>query len=115
MYELEIRRRPVQARSAKTFDHILDTAIVVLEDVDLIARHRESMRSPTEEVMLNKLLNEMDGTRQDAELIFILTTNRPSVLEEALTARPGRIDQAIESNIRGSLRMMKLAKETKNL
>ena len=32
MNELEIRRRPVQARSAKTFDHILDTAIVVLEE-----------------------------------------------------------------------------------
>lgn len=32
MNELEIRRRPVQARSARTFDHILDTAIVVLEE-----------------------------------------------------------------------------------
>ncbi|MDG1204091.1 MAG: TetR/AcrR family transcriptional regulator, partial [Pseudomonadales bacterium] len=32
MNELEIRRRPVQTRSAKTFDHILDTAIVVLEE-----------------------------------------------------------------------------------
>ncbi|MEM1436738.1 MAG: TetR/AcrR family transcriptional regulator [Pseudomonadota bacterium] len=32
MTELDIRRRPVQARSAKTFDHILDTAIVVLEE-----------------------------------------------------------------------------------
>ena len=32
MIELEIRRRPVQARSAKTFDHILDTAVVVLEE-----------------------------------------------------------------------------------
>lgn len=29
---LEIRRQPVQARSAKTFNHILDTAIVVLEE-----------------------------------------------------------------------------------
>ena len=35
MHELEIRRRPVQARSAKTFDHILDTAIVVLEETGL--------------------------------------------------------------------------------
>jgi AcrR family transcriptional regulator len=32
MSGLEIRRRPVQTRSAKTFDHILDTAIVVLEE-----------------------------------------------------------------------------------
>ena len=32
MSELEIRRRPVQARSAKTFDHILDTATALLEE-----------------------------------------------------------------------------------
>lgn len=30
---LDIRRRPMQARSAETFDHILDTATLVLEDV----------------------------------------------------------------------------------
>src|SRR5438034_11709049 len=45
---------------------------------------------------LNKLLNEMDGLREDADVIFILTTNRPDHLEPALASRPGRIDQAIE-------------------
>jgi ATP-dependent 26S proteasome regulatory subunit len=29
-------------------------------------------------------------------VLFILTTNRPAELEEALTSRPGRVDQAIE-------------------
>jgi ATP-dependent 26S proteasome regulatory subunit len=38
----------------------------------------------------------MDGLREDAKVLFILTTNRPDQLEEALTSRPGRIDQAIE-------------------
>ena len=38
----------------------------------------------------------MDGLREDADVIFILTTNRPDQLEPALAARPGRIDQAIE-------------------
>ena len=33
MSELELRRRPTQSRSAATFDHILDTATVLLEDV----------------------------------------------------------------------------------
>jgi ATP-dependent 26S proteasome regulatory subunit len=42
------------------------------------------------------LLNEMDGLREDAMVLFVLTTNRPDQLEEALTSRPGRIDQAIE-------------------
>jgi len=45
---------------------------------------------------LNKLLNEMDGLREDADVIFILTTNRPDQLEPALASRPGRIEQAIE-------------------
>jgi hypothetical protein len=74
----------------------LQPAIVVLEDVDLIARARTSMHGPCEESLLNRLLNEMDGLREDAMILFILTTNRPDQLEEALTSRPGRIDQAIE-------------------
>jgi len=74
----------------------LQPAMVVLEDVDLIARARTSMRNPCEESLLNKLLNEMDGLREDAALLFVLTTNRPDELESALAARPGRVDQAIE-------------------
>ena len=38
----------------------------------------------------------MDGLREDAEVLFILTTNRPEQIEPALVSRPGRIDQAIE-------------------
>jgi ATP-dependent 26S proteasome regulatory subunit len=74
----------------------LQPSMVIVEDVDLIARAREQMGSGGEEVLLNKLLNEMDGLREDAEVIFILTTNRPDQLEPALASRPGRIDQAIE-------------------
>jgi ATP-dependent 26S proteasome regulatory subunit len=62
----------------------------------LIARAREQLGSVCEEVLLNKLLNEMDGLREDADVLFILTTNRPDQLEPALASRPGRIDQAIE-------------------
>ena len=46
--------------------------------------------------MLNKLLNEMDGLKEEADILFILTTNRPEALERALSSRPGRVDQAIE-------------------
>jgi len=79
-----------------TLARLFEPSVVVIEDVDLIARHREEMRSSSEELMLNKLLNEMDGAKNDANIIFILTTNRAKILEEALAARPGRIDQAIE-------------------
>jgi cell division protease FtsH len=54
------------------------------------------MHGGGEEVLLNKLLNEMDGLREDAEVLFILATNRPDQIEPALVSRPGRIDQAIE-------------------
>jgi ATP-dependent Clp protease adapter protein ClpS len=75
---------------------LLQPAMVVIEDVDLIARDRDEMGGPCEESLLNKLLNEMDGLKEDADILFVLTTNRPEELESALAGRPGRIDQAIE-------------------
>ena len=79
-----------------TLARLLQPSIVVIEDVDLIARDRNQMSGPCEEVLLNKLLNEMDGLKEEADILFLLTTNRPEALEAALAARPGRIDQAIE-------------------
>lgn len=78
-----------------TLARLLQPALVVIEDVDLIARSREMIRG-CEEPLLNALLNEMDGLKEDADIIFVLTTNRPEQLEAALAGRPGRIDQAIE-------------------
>ena len=75
---------------------LLQPALLVIEDADLIARDREELGSALQEALLNKLLNEMDGLRQDADIFFVLTTNRPEHLEAALADRPGRIDQAIE-------------------
>jgi ATP-dependent 26S proteasome regulatory subunit len=68
---------------------------VVIEDVDLIARERTRMSSPGAESLLNKLLNEMDGLREDVQITFILTTNRPEDIEPAVASRLGRVDQAI--------------------
>jgi ATP-dependent 26S proteasome regulatory subunit len=75
---------------------LLQPTMVVIEDVDLIARNREDMGGPCEESLLNALLNEMDGLKDNADILFVLTTNRPEQLEGALAGRPGRIDQAIE-------------------
>lgn len=73
----------------------LTPAMVVLEDIDLIAEER-GMPFGHAGPLLFQLLNEMDGLQNDADVIFVLTTNRPEVLEPALAARPGRIDLAIE-------------------
>ena len=39
--------------------------------------------------LLFELLNQMDGLADDADVLFLLTTNRPDILEPALAARPG--------------------------
>ena len=79
-----------------TLARLLAPSLVVIEDVDLIARDREEMDGGCGEALLNRLLNEMDGLRPDADILFVLTTNRPGSLESALAGRPGRVDQAIE-------------------
>jgi ATPase family associated with various cellular activities (AAA) len=71
----------------------LEPAMVLLEDVDLVAQERMFDESGP---VLFELLNEMDGVAGDADVLFLLTTNRPDVLEPALAARPGRIDEAVE-------------------
>ena len=89
----------------------LQPSLMVIEDVDLIARERTHMHGAAEELLLNKLLNEMDGLQQDAEVLVILTTNRPEQIEPALVSRPGRIDQAIEfplPNEEGRAKLTKL-------
>ena len=73
---------------------ILQPSIVILEDVDLIAEERT--REGACAAVLFELLNQMDGLSNDADVLFLLTTNRPDILEPALASRPGRIDQAIE-------------------
>ena len=72
----------------------LQPCVVVVEDVDLIAEHRGL--HPGQNPMLFQLLNEMDGLGDDADIAFVLTSNRADLLEPALAARPGRVDQAIE-------------------
>jgi hypothetical protein len=72
----------------------LAPAMVVVEDVDLIAEERGMHRG--QHPLLFQLLNEMDGLAEDADVVFVLTTNRPDLLEPALAARPGRVDQAVE-------------------
>ncbi len=68
----------------------LQPAIVVVEDVDLIAPQRRLGSPP--HPLLFRLLSEMDAIGADANVAFLLTTSRADLLEEALAARPGRVD-----------------------
>ena len=70
--------------------------MVILEDVNLVAEERQQPGRGCATPVLFDLLNSMDGLADDCNVLFVLTTNRPEVLEPALAARPGRVDQAFE-------------------
>jgi hypothetical protein len=71
----------------------LAPATIVLEDVDLVAAERTM---PGGHGVLFELLNQLEGLAEDADLLVLLTTNRPDLIEPALAARPGRVDLALE-------------------
>ncbi len=83
---------------AGTIARSLQPATIVVEDVDLIALDR-SLPGAEHNALLFQLLNEMDGLAEDADVLFVLTTNRVDMLEPALAARPGRVDEAIEFSL----------------
>ncbi|WP_344413203.1 AAA family ATPase [Amycolatopsis minnesotensis] len=72
----------------------LQPCMVVLEDVDLVAQDRSA--TPMGNPLLFSLLDAMDGIGSDADVTFVLTTNRAKDLENALADRPGRVDLALE-------------------
>ncbi|WP_115789789.1 ATP-binding protein [Arthrobacter silvisoli] len=72
----------------------LAPSIVVLEDCDLIAEDRSYGHGP--QPLLFEVLDAMDGLDSDADVAFVLTTNRVEMLERALAQRPGRVDLAVE-------------------
>lgn len=71
----------------------LQPAMVVLEDCDLVAEERSMHGSSP---VLFEVLDALDGLASDADVTFLLTTNRADVLEPALAQRPGRVDLAVE-------------------
>lgn len=82
-----IRFVSAAAEIARTFQ----PAIVVLEDIDLVAMERLASPQP----LLFEVLDALDGLDGDADVAFVMTTNRVEVLERALAERPGRVDLAV--------------------
>lgn len=96
-------------RGACALARLLQPSVVVLEDVDLVARDRDVFTK--EQPLLFDLLNELDGIEEDADVAFVLTTNRADLVEPALAARPGRVDLAVEVGLpdaRGRRRLIEL-------
>jgi ATP-dependent 26S proteasome regulatory subunit len=101
-------RQYAHLRSALQLARLLAPSLVILEDVDLIAMERRQNRHAP---LLHELMDEMDGMGSASDCIFILTTNRPGVLEPALSARPGRVDQAIAFPLPDAARRRQLCEQ----
>ncbi|MCX5932832.1 MAG: ATP-dependent zinc metalloprotease FtsH [Cyanobacteria bacterium] len=75
--------------------------IIFIDEVDAVGRQRGAGiggGNDEREQTLNQLLTEMDGFEQNSGVILIAATNRPDVLDVALT-RPGRFDRQIQVDL----------------
>jgi len=71
--------------------------IIFIDEMDAVGRHRGAGIGgghDEREQTLNQLLVEMDGFESKEGVILIAATNRPDVLDPALT-RPGRFDRQV--------------------
>lgn len=67
-------------------------AVIVIEDVDLIAHAREADHGSWP---LVELMNQLDGLTPREDVSIILTSNVWEFLEKALACRPGRVDHVV--------------------
>jgi cell division protease FtsH len=72
-------------KTACALARMLQPAMVVLEDCDLVAEERAPRGGANP--LLFEVLNEIDGMAEDADVAFVLTTNRVDLLEPALAQR----------------------------
>lgn len=79
----------------------LSPCIVFIDEIDALGRQRGrggDSASADADQTLNQLLVEMDGFEQSSAIVVIASTNRPDILDKALT-RPGRFDREIAVNL----------------
>ena len=87
--------------------------IIFIDEIDAVGRHRGAGLgggNDEREQTLNQLLVEMDGFETNEGVILIAATNRPDVLDPALT-RPGRFDRQVIvslADIRGREAILKV-------
>jgi cell division protease FtsH len=79
----------------------LSPCIIFIDEIDALGRQRGrggDSASADQDQTLNQLLVEMDGFDQSSAIVVIASTNRPDILDKALT-RPGRFDREIAVNL----------------
>jgi cell division protease FtsH len=87
--------------------------IVFIDEIDAVGRHRGAGLGGSHderEQTLNQILVEMDGFDTDTNVIVLAATNRPDILDPALT-RPGRFDRRVildRPDVRGREAILKV-------
>jgi len=95
--EAEKRVRDLFAPAEREYAQVGDDSalhIIILDEMDAIARKRGSVSSDTTGVrdsVVNQLLAKMDGVKQANNVLVVGLTNRPELLDPALL-RPGRLE-----------------------
>jgi cell division protease FtsH len=75
----------------------LSPCVIFIDEIDALGRQRgrnNDSASADQDQTLNQLLVEMDGFDQHNGMVVIASTNRPDILDSALT-RPGRFDREV--------------------
>ncbi|HEY0405023.1 MAG TPA: ATP-dependent zinc metalloprotease FtsH [Pyrinomonadaceae bacterium] len=79
----------------------LSPCVIFIDEIDALGRQRgrgNDSASADQDQTLNQLLVEMDGFEQSSGVVVIASTNRPDILDSALT-RPGRFDREVVVNL----------------
>ncbi|HSD63882.1 MAG TPA: ATP-dependent zinc metalloprotease FtsH [Ignavibacteriaceae bacterium] len=78
-------------------------AVIFIDEIDSVGRVRGTGLGgghDEREQTLNQILSEMDGFERNESVVVLAATNRPDVLDPALT-RPGRFDRRITLELPG--------------
>ena len=79
----------------------LAPCVIFIDEIDALGRQRgrsSDSASADQDQTLNQLLVELDGFDQTTSIVVIGSTNRPDILDRALT-RAGRFDREITVNL----------------
>lgn len=96
-----------------------DSAIIFIDEIDVIGGKREGGQQREYDQTLNQLLTEMDGihTTDSPRILIIAATNRKEMLDSALL-RPGRFDRHIAVDLpdkKGRLHILQIHAKNKPL
>ena len=97
-----------------------ESAIIFIDEIEVVGGKRGRHSSHLEyDQTLNQLLVEMDGISvgEDPRVLVIGATNRPDLLDQALT-RPGRFDRTVQVDLpdkAGRLHILRIHSKNKPL